>query len=147
VGVAGEWDERENETNGAGACLEQSRRLFNALIFKSLCVPRKLNPCRAIAIAFEKSGAQPIMAGISNLGRQACTSYLSLPADTMNLPSRWRALLSNRMQSILPMVCCSFPLAAVVVLFASRYKAAQSELATMPVISALALSTTVPAIV
>jgi hypothetical protein len=51
------------------------------------------------------------------------------------------------MQSILPMLCCSFPLVAVVVLFASRYQAAQSELATMPVISALALSTTVPAIV
>jgi malonate transporter and related proteins len=43
------------------------------------------------------------------------------------------------------MVRCSFPLATVVVLFASRYKAAQSESAAMLVISALALSTTVQA--
>jgi malonate transporter and related proteins len=44
------------------------------------------------------------------------------------------------------MVCCSFPLATVVVLFAARYKAAQSETAAMLMISTLALAITVPAI-
>ena len=45
------------------------------------------------------------------------------------------------------LVCCSFPLATVAVLFASRYKAAQSETAAMLMISTLALAITVPAIV
>jgi malonate transporter and related proteins len=44
------------------------------------------------------------------------------------------------------LVCCSFPLATVVVLFAARYKAAQSETAAMLMISTLALAITVPAI-
>jgi malonate transporter and related proteins len=44
------------------------------------------------------------------------------------------------------LVCCSFPLATVVVLFAARYKAAQSEAASMLLISTLALAITVPAI-
>lgn len=44
------------------------------------------------------------------------------------------------------LVCCSFPLATVVVLFAARYKAAQSETASMLLISTLALAITVPAI-
>jgi malonate transporter and related proteins len=43
------------------------------------------------------------------------------------------------------LVCCSFPLATVVVLFASRYKAAQSETAAMPMLSTLALAITVKA--
>jgi malonate transporter and related proteins len=44
------------------------------------------------------------------------------------------------------LVCCSFPLATVVVLFAARYKAAQSETASMLLITTLALAITVPAI-
>jgi malonate transporter len=44
------------------------------------------------------------------------------------------------------LVCCSFPLATVVVLFAARYKAAESESASMLLISTLALAVTVPAI-
>jgi len=43
------------------------------------------------------------------------------------------------------LISCSFPLATVVVLFAARYKAAQSEAASMLLISTLALSITVPA--
>jgi predicted permease len=42
------------------------------------------------------------------------------------------------------LVCCSFPLATVVVLFAARYKAAESESASMLLVSTLALSITVP---
>ncbi|HTC62798.1 MAG TPA: AEC family transporter [Candidatus Saccharimonadales bacterium] len=42
------------------------------------------------------------------------------------------------------LVCCSFPLATVVVLFAARYKGAQSEAASMLLISTLALAITVP---
>lgn len=42
------------------------------------------------------------------------------------------------------LVCCSFPLATVVVLFAARYHAAESEAASMLLISTLALSLTVP---
>jgi malonate transporter len=44
------------------------------------------------------------------------------------------------------LVCCSFPLATVVVLFAARYKAAQSETASMLLVSTVALAITVPAI-
>jgi malonate transporter len=44
------------------------------------------------------------------------------------------------------LVCCSFPLATVVVLFAARYKSSQSETASMLLISTLALAITVPAI-
>ena len=44
------------------------------------------------------------------------------------------------------LVCCSFPLATVVVLFAARYKAAQSETASILLVSTLALAITVPAI-
>jgi predicted permease len=44
------------------------------------------------------------------------------------------------------LVCCSFPLATVVVLFAARYKAAQSEMASMLLITTRALAITVPAI-
>ena len=43
-------------------------------------------------------------------------------------------------------VCCSFPLATVVVHFAARYKAALSESASMLLISTLALAITVPTI-
>jgi predicted permease len=43
------------------------------------------------------------------------------------------------------LVCCSFPLATVVVLFAARYKSSQSEMASMLLISTLALAITVPA--
>jgi malonate transporter and related proteins len=42
--------------------------------------------------------------------------------------------------------CCSFPLATVVVLFAARYKAAESESASMLLISTLALAITVPVV-
>jgi malonate transporter and related proteins len=44
------------------------------------------------------------------------------------------------------LVCCSFPLATVVVLFAARYKAAESESASMLLISTLALAITVPVV-
>ena len=43
------------------------------------------------------------------------------------------------------LVCCSFPAATVAVLFASKYKAVQSEAASMLLISTLALAITVPA--
>ena len=43
------------------------------------------------------------------------------------------------------LVCCSFPLATVVVLFAAKYKAVQAETASMLLISTLALAITVPA--
>jgi malonate transporter len=43
------------------------------------------------------------------------------------------------------LICSSFPLATVVVLFAARYKSAQSEAASMLLISTLALGITVPA--
>jgi malonate transporter len=43
------------------------------------------------------------------------------------------------------LVCCSFPLATVVVLFAARYKSAEPETASMLLISTLALVITVPA--
>src|SRR5246500_934210 len=43
------------------------------------------------------------------------------------------------------LISCSFPLATVVVLFAARYKSAQSEAASMLLISTLALGITVPA--
>lgn len=42
------------------------------------------------------------------------------------------------------LVCCSFPLATVVVLFAARYKSSQSESASMLLFSTLALAVTVP---
>jgi malonate transporter len=42
------------------------------------------------------------------------------------------------------LVCTSFPLATVVVLFAARYKSAQSEAASMLLISTFALAVTVP---
>jgi malonate transporter and related proteins len=44
------------------------------------------------------------------------------------------------------LVCCSFPLATVSVLFAARYKAVESEAASMLLVSTLALAITVPAI-
>jgi len=44
------------------------------------------------------------------------------------------------------LVCCSFPLATVVVLFAARYKAVESEAASMLLVSTLALVVTVPTI-
>jgi predicted permease len=44
------------------------------------------------------------------------------------------------------LVCCSFPLATTVVLFAARYKAAESESASMLLISTLALAITIPTI-
>lgn len=44
------------------------------------------------------------------------------------------------------LLCCSFPLATVVVLFAARYKAVESESASMLLVSTLALAITVPAI-
>jgi predicted permease len=43
------------------------------------------------------------------------------------------------------LVCCSFPLATVVVLFAARYKSSQSVMASMLLISTLALAISVPA--
>jgi uncharacterized membrane protein YoaK (UPF0700 family) len=43
-------------------------------------------------------------------------------------------------------MCCSFPLATVVVFFAARYRAAESESASMLLVSTLALALTVPAI-
>src|SRR5262249_31981457 len=42
------------------------------------------------------------------------------------------------------LVCCSFPLATAVVLFAARYRAVESESASMLLISTLALALTVP---
>jgi predicted permease len=42
--------------------------------------------------------------------------------------------------------CCSFPLATVAVLFAARYKAVESEAASMLLVSTLALAVTVPTI-
>jgi malonate transporter len=44
------------------------------------------------------------------------------------------------------LVCCSFPLATVAVLFAARYKAVESEAASMLLVSTLALAITVPTI-
>ena len=42
------------------------------------------------------------------------------------------------------LVCCSFPLATVVVLFAARYKSSEAESASMLLFSTLALAVTVP---
>jgi len=44
------------------------------------------------------------------------------------------------------LVCCSFPLATVSVLFAARYKAVESQAASMLLVSTLALAITVPTI-
>lgn len=44
------------------------------------------------------------------------------------------------------LLCCSFPLSNVVVLFAARYKAAEAESASMLLISTFLLAVTVPAI-
>ena len=44
------------------------------------------------------------------------------------------------------LVCCSFPLATVVVLFSARYKSSEAESASMLLLSTLALAVTVPAI-
>jgi malonate transporter and related proteins len=43
------------------------------------------------------------------------------------------------------LLCCSFPLSNVVVLFAARYKTAEAESASMLLISTLLLVVTVPA--
>ena len=43
------------------------------------------------------------------------------------------------------LVCCSFPLATIVVLFAARYKSTEAESASMLLFSTLALAVTVPA--
>jgi len=56
-----------------------------------------------------------------------------------------RVLLVHSPFSRGALISCSFPLATVVVLFAARYKSAQSEAASMLLISTLALSITVPA--
>jgi len=56
-----------------------------------------------------------------------------------------RVLLVQSPFSRASLISCSFPLATVVVLFAARYKSAQSEAASMLLISTLALSVTVPA--
>lgn len=42
------------------------------------------------------------------------------------------------------LICCSFPLATVVVLFAARYKSSESETASMLLLSTLSLAITVP---
>ena len=44
------------------------------------------------------------------------------------------------------LICCSFPLATVVVLFAARYKSSESETASMLLLSTLSLALTVPII-
>jgi malonate transporter and related proteins len=44
------------------------------------------------------------------------------------------------------LICCSFPLATVVVLFAARYKSSESETASMLLLSTLSLAITVPII-
>jgi len=44
------------------------------------------------------------------------------------------------------LICCSFPLATVVVLFAARYKSAESETASMLLFSTISLAFTVPII-
>jgi malonate transporter and related proteins len=44
------------------------------------------------------------------------------------------------------LICCSFPLATVVVLFAARYKSSESETASMLLFSTLSLALTVPVI-
>jgi malonate transporter len=56
-----------------------------------------------------------------------------------------RVLLVQSQFSRAALISCSFPLATVVVLFAARYKSAQSEAASMLLISTLALAVTVPA--
>jgi malonate transporter len=55
-----------------------------------------------------------------------------------------RVLLVQSPFSRAALISCSFPLATVVVLFAARYKSAQSEAASMLLISTLALAITVP---
>jgi len=44
------------------------------------------------------------------------------------------------------LICCSFPLATVVVLFAARYKSSESQTASMLLLSTLSLAVTVPII-
>jgi malonate transporter and related proteins len=44
------------------------------------------------------------------------------------------------------LICCSFPLATVVVLFAARYKSSESQTASMLLFSTLSLAITVPVI-
>jgi malonate transporter and related proteins len=56
-----------------------------------------------------------------------------------------RVLLVQSPFSRAALISCSFPLATVVVLFAARYKSAQSEAASMLLISTVALAITVPA--
>jgi malonate transporter and related proteins len=44
------------------------------------------------------------------------------------------------------LICCSFPVATVVVLFAARYKSSESETASMLLLSTLSLALRVPII-
>jgi len=44
------------------------------------------------------------------------------------------------------LVCCSLPVGSTIALFAERYKSAQSETASMLLISTLGLAVTVPTI-
>jgi malonate transporter and related proteins len=44
------------------------------------------------------------------------------------------------------LLCCSFPLATVVVLLAARYKAAEAETASMLMFSTIGLAVTVPTV-
>jgi malonate transporter len=75
-----------------------------------------------------------VLAGsLARVAAQAAMLFILLQLLTVRSPFSREAL-----------ICCSFPLATVVVLFAARYKSAQSEAASMLLISTLALAITVP---
>jgi malonate transporter and related proteins len=57
-----------------------------------------------------------------------------------------RLLQVDRPFSQEALICCSFPLATVVVLFAARYRSPESETASMLLLSTLSLAVTVPII-
>jgi len=75
-----------------------------------------------------------VLAGsLARVAVQAAMLFILLRVLVVQSPFSRAALIS-----------CSFPLATVVVLFAARYKSAQSEAASMLLISTLALAVTVP---
>jgi predicted permease len=76
-----------------------------------------------------------VLAGsVARVAVQAAMLFILLHVLLVQSPFSRAALIS-----------CSFPLATVVVLFAARYKSAQSEAASMLLISTVALAITVPA--
>jgi predicted permease len=123
-----------------------------AIVFAKIPLPQVIGTCFEL-IGSTTSGVAVFAVGLVlaahafRFSRVVCLGTLGrITVQNLVLLALLRLMRVNSPFAREALICCSFPLATVVVLFAARYKSSESETAAMLLLSTLSLAVTVPII-